>query len=91
MMAGGVFAITSSWFFESGAYDPALEVWGIENVEMALRVWTCGGGLYTLPCSRVGHVFRSKQPFSWPRKFELRELLVSGRLTQLPTFFSDRR
>ena len=66
MMAGGVFAITSSWFFESGAYDPALEVWGIENVEMALRVWTCGGGLYTLPCSRVGHVFRSKQPFSWP-------------------------
>merc|ERR1712185_570583 len=65
-MAGGVFAMTSSWFFASGGYDPGLEVWGVENVEMALRIWTCGGGLYTLPCSRVGHVFRGAQPFSWP-------------------------
>ena len=54
------------WFFESGGYDLGLEVWGVENVEMALRVWTCGGSLLTLPCSRVGHVFRATQPFSWP-------------------------
>jgi polypeptide N-acetylgalactosaminyltransferase len=67
MMAGGVFAIKADWFFSSGGYDEGLEVWGLENVEMAVRVWTCGGGaLHTLPCSRVGHVFRSAQPFSFP-------------------------
>ena len=65
-MAGGVFAITKEWFFGSGGYDEHLEVWGVENIEMALRVWTCGGELLTLPCSRVGHVFRHAQPFAWP-------------------------
>ena len=66
MMAGGVYAITKDWFFASGGYDEGLEVWGVENVEMAMRVWMCGGALYTLPCSRVGHVFRARQPFSFP-------------------------
>ena len=38
----------------------------LENVEMALRMWTCGGAMFILPCSRVGHVFRARQPFSFP-------------------------
>lgn len=66
MMAGGVFAIGTSWFFTSGGYDEGMEVWGVENVEMALRMWTCGGAMFILPCSRVGHVFRARQPFSFP-------------------------
>lgn len=61
LMAGGIFAITSKWFFGSGAYDEWLDTWGVENVEMALRMWTCGEGLYTLPCSRVAHAFRHAQ------------------------------
>ena len=66
VMAGGIFAMRKDWFFASGGYDPGLEVWGVENIEMSLRVWTCGGSLLTLPCSRVGHIFRNSQPFSWP-------------------------
>ena len=66
MMAGGVYAMRRDWFFESGGYDLGLEVWGVENAEMAMRIWMCGGALYTLPCSRVGHVFRARQPFSFP-------------------------
>jgi polypeptide N-acetylgalactosaminyltransferase len=65
-MAGGVFAITRWWWNASGGYDEHLEVWGVENIEMSLRVWMCGGQLLTLPCSRVGHVFRTAQPFTWP-------------------------
>ena len=68
VMAGGVYAMNREWFFASGGYDEGLEVWGIENVEMSIRVWTCGGQLLTLPCSRVGHVFRDTKPFSWPNR-----------------------
>jgi len=75
VMAGGVFAMRREAFFDLGAYDEGLEVWGGENVEMSVRVWTCGGQLLTLPCSRVGHIFRHSQPFSFPNR--------SGALTVL--------
>ena len=79
IMAGGVYAIDREWFFESGGYDEGLEIWGVENVEMSLRVWSCGGALYTLPCSRVGHVFRSFKPFSWPNRSGALQVLANAR------------
>ena len=27
-MAGGLFAADRKWFFEAGAYDPGMDVWG---------------------------------------------------------------
>ena len=37
-MSGGIFAIDKEYFFEIGAYDPGMKVWGAENLELSFRV-----------------------------------------------------
>ena len=37
-MAGGLFAMDREYFFEIGAYDPGMDIWGAENLEMSFRV-----------------------------------------------------
>lgn len=64
-MSGGLLALWRDWWIESGKYDDQMTEWGSEHIEMSLRAWRCGEGVVGVPCSRVGHLFRSSRPYAF--------------------------
>lgn len=66
---GCAMAIDRHFFFDLGAFDDGMFIWGGENIELSLRVWMCRGSIYISPCSRVGHAFRHWLPYAFPAAY----------------------
>ncbi|XP_054649950.1 polypeptide N-acetylgalactosaminyltransferase 17 isoform X1 [Dunckerocampus dactyliophorus] len=71
-MIGCSFVVNRVYFGELGLLDPGMDVYGGENIELGIRVWSCGGSMEVLPCSRVAHIARMKKPYHSNIVFHMR-------------------
>lgn len=75
IMVGCAFGINRDYFYEIGAYDAGMQIWGGENIEHSFRIWMCGGSLETLPCSHVAHVFKPGLPYKFGKNVTQIEII----------------
>ncbi|XP_032292215.1 putative polypeptide N-acetylgalactosaminyltransferase 13 isoform X3 [Drosophila virilis] len=68
--AGGILMISREWFHQLHGFNPHLEIWGGESIELAIKLWLCGGQIEIVPCSRIGHIFRVRHAFEFPPQFD---------------------
>ncbi len=61
-MAGGLFAISKSFFYEMGSYDTNMTYWGGENLELSFRVRNIIGIVSKLLYSLFSAVLKENRP-----------------------------
>ncbi|XP_030002410.1 polypeptide N-acetylgalactosaminyltransferase 15 [Sphaeramia orbicularis] len=87
VLGGGVLAIDRHFFQSVGAYDPGMLLWGAEQIELSIRVWSCGGSMEVVPCSRVAHLDHHHLPYRFPDE----ELLQRNKIRIADTWMDAYR
>ncbi|XP_070828727.1 probable polypeptide N-acetylgalactosaminyltransferase 8 [Chaetodon trifascialis] len=59
----GILVAERKFLGEIGLLDEGMKVYGGENVELGIRVWTCGGSIEVVPCSKIAHIERYHKPY----------------------------
>ncbi|CAN2389770.1 Polypeptide N-acetylgalactosaminyltransferase 15 [Pristimantis euphronides] len=60
VIPGYVIAVDRHYFQNIGQFDTFMNISGVENIELSIRVWLCGGSVEIVPCSRVGHLLKNQ-------------------------------
>ncbi|KAH8382423.1 hypothetical protein KR009_003442, partial [Drosophila setifemur] len=83
--AGGVLMISREWFHKLKCFNPNLKIWGGESIELAIKLWLCGGQIEIVPCSRIGHIFRRYHAFDFPPRTDIAMPVLSMLSDQPPS------
>lgn len=59
----GILVADRKFLGEIGLLDEGMKIYGGENVELGIRVWTCGGSIEVVPCSKIAHIERAHKPY----------------------------
>jgi GT2 family glycosyltransferase len=63
-LGGAFLALRREVFFRSGGFDPGFVLWGSEDLELCLRLWTLGWECRVVPAVDVRHEFRAAFPYA---------------------------
>jgi GT2 family glycosyltransferase len=86
-MLGGCFvALRRETFAAVEGFDQGLVIWGQEDAELSLRLWTLGYECLLVPEVEVSHLFRARHPYQidW-------EILLHNMLRVAAIHFDQRR
>ena len=75
MLGGGFLALRREVFREVGGFDPGLILFGAEDAELGLRLWTLGYECLVVPAVEVAHQFRRHHHYAVPWQAVLHNLL----------------
>nr|XP_043871168.1 polypeptide N-acetylgalactosaminyltransferase 15-like [Solea senegalensis] len=87
VLGGEVLAVDRHFFQRTGAYDPGMLLWGAEQIELSIRVWSCSGSMEVVPCSRVAHLSHHHVPYRFPDQ----ELLQRNKIRVADTWMDAYR
>jgi GT2 family glycosyltransferase len=66
LLGAAFLAMRRNLFAAVGGFDPGLEIWGAEDAELSLRLWTLGFECLVVPGVEAAHKFRSAHPYRVP-------------------------
>jgi GT2 family glycosyltransferase len=86
LLSAAFLAIRRNLFAAIGGFDPGIALWGSEDAELSLRLWTLGFECLVVPGVEVAHKFRSAHPYpvGW-------EAVIHNRLRLANIHFSPGR
>ncbi len=63
LLGGGFLAMRRDVFAAAGGFDSGMIVWGSEDAELSIRLWTLGYECWVAPGVDVEHFFRPRYPY----------------------------
>jgi len=63
LLCGCFLALRRQVFEEAGRFDSGMVLWGAEDSELSIRLWTYGYECWIVPAVEVQHAFRAQFPY----------------------------
>jgi GT2 family glycosyltransferase len=64
VLGAGFLAMRREVFVATGGFDAGMIGWGLEDVELSIRLWLLGYEMRIVPGVEVAHLFRAAHPYS---------------------------